>query len=116
VRLSLPHPRCAPADPDLLSSYSFCGRIGQEYVECLQACEAQTMKTYLEWRVKNWRVKKESTIKSYWKRLSCAYIDGSPSKASIFLTLASMFLLRTNMPVQRWKKQRSYCYLFTRMT
>jgi hypothetical protein len=33
------------------------------------------MKTYLEWRVKNWRVKKESTIKSYWKRLSCAYID-----------------------------------------
>ena len=33
------------------------------------------MKTYLEWRVKNWRLKKESTIKSYWKRLSCAYID-----------------------------------------
>lgn len=75
MRLSSLNPYCAAADSNMSASYSFCGRIRQDYVECLQACEAQTMKTYLEWRVKNWRVKKESTIKSYWKRLSCAYID-----------------------------------------
>ncbi|KIW87203.1 uncharacterized protein Z519_12105 [Cladophialophora bantiana CBS 173.52] len=53
----------------------FCEKIKREPVECLTACEAETIKAYLEWRVKNFRVKKESTMKSYWKRISCAYID-----------------------------------------
>jgi hypothetical protein len=33
------------------------------------------MKGYLEWRVKNFRIKKESSIKSYWRRILCGYID-----------------------------------------
>ncbi|KAK4934783.1 hypothetical protein LTR10_024040 [Elasticomyces elasticus] len=53
----------------------FCDRIRRDSIECLTACEPQTIKTYLEWRVQNFRVKKESTLKSYWKRVSCAYID-----------------------------------------
>ena len=54
---------------------SFCDQIRRDPIECLTACEPQTIKTYLEWRVQNFRVKKESTLKSYWKRVSCAYID-----------------------------------------
>jgi len=35
----------------------------------------QSLKHYLEYRVKNCRIKKENSIKSYWKRIKCKYID-----------------------------------------
>ncbi|KAI9856252.1 MAG: hypothetical protein M1813_009171 [Trichoglossum hirsutum] len=41
----------------------------------LLKCEAKTFKTYLEWHVKTFRIKKESTLQSYWKCVSLAYID-----------------------------------------
>jgi hypothetical protein len=58
-------------------SDSIYQRIGREPTECLQTCESETIKAYLEWRAKSFRVKKESTMKSYWKRLSCGYIDAT---------------------------------------
>ena len=56
---------------------SYCVQITREPIECLRACEPEIIKTYLEWRAKSSRVKKESTMKSYWKRLSCGYIDAA---------------------------------------
>jgi hypothetical protein len=41
----------------------------------LRRCQPQDIKAYLEWRVDKFQIKKESTLKSYWKRLSCGYID-----------------------------------------
>ena len=55
----------------------YCVQIQREPTECLQACEPEIIKTYLEWRAKGFRVRKESTMKSYWKRLSCGYIDAA---------------------------------------
>lgn len=43
--------------------------------DTLRKCQPEDIKGYLEWRAKKFRIKKESTIKSYWKRLSCGYID-----------------------------------------
>ncbi|OQU95669.1 hypothetical protein CLAIMM_01850 [Cladophialophora immunda] len=46
---------------------SFCEKVEREPVECLEACEAEIIKAYLEWRVKNFRVKKEKwTIAQNW--------------------------------------------------
>jgi hypothetical protein len=44
-------------------------------VNALKSCEAETFKTYVESRVRFNNVKKETTIKAYWRRLLCAYID-----------------------------------------
>jgi hypothetical protein len=54
---------------------SFCQKIPADPSVILRACEPEDIKGYLEWRVKRFRIKKESTIKSYWKRISCGYID-----------------------------------------
>ena len=44
-------------------------------ISSLRECEAETFKAYLEWRVKNFRIKKQSTIQMYWRRILCKYID-----------------------------------------
>ncbi|KAJ9641087.1 hypothetical protein H2199_005755 [Coniosporium tulheliwenetii] len=54
---------------------SFCRKIKADPDKTLSKCEAETIKAYLEERVTKFRIKKESSIKAYWKRLSCAYID-----------------------------------------
>jgi hypothetical protein len=41
--------------------------------QALIACEAKRFKAYLIWRVRHSRVKKESTIITYWKVLSMVY-------------------------------------------
>ncbi len=60
-----------------MTSDSFYAKVRREAIECLRACEAAIIKAYLEWRAKNFRVKKESTMKSYGKRLSCGYVDAT---------------------------------------
>ncbi|KAJ9654854.1 hypothetical protein H2201_008928 [Coniosporium apollinis] len=67
-----PAPELDPASDTRLD---FCRKIKAAPDETLTLCEAETIKTYLEWRIKAFRIKKESSIKAYWKRLSCAYID-----------------------------------------
>lgn len=60
----------------------FCWKINEAKTDndafaddTLRVCQPQDIKTYLEWRVSKFRIRKTSTIKSYWKRLSCGYID-----------------------------------------
>jgi hypothetical protein len=61
--------------------YRFCFKLSDDSEDTydpkdtLSRCEAATFKTYLEWRVKNFRIKKESTIKAYWRRILCKFID-----------------------------------------
>jgi hypothetical protein len=43
--------------------------------EQLRACDPEAFKAYLRWRKKYSRVKKESSMRSYWKRLSMCYMD-----------------------------------------
>ncbi|KAF2845010.1 hypothetical protein T440DRAFT_502719 [Plenodomus tracheiphilus IPT5] len=43
--------------------------------ERLDACEPEMFKAYLRWRKKHSRVKKESSMRSYWKRLSMCYMN-----------------------------------------
>ena len=59
---------------DLVISYSFCEKSDASR---LNASRPASRRSYLEWRAKNFWVKKESTMKSYWKRLSCGYIDAT---------------------------------------
>ncbi|KAH7305346.1 hypothetical protein B0I35DRAFT_362391, partial [Stachybotrys elegans] len=44
-----------------------------EPFESLKACNASVFKAYLHWRLKNSRVKKESSIMTYWNVLSMVY-------------------------------------------
>ncbi|KAF2008362.1 hypothetical protein BU24DRAFT_469047 [Aaosphaeria arxii CBS 175.79] len=43
--------------------------------EQLRACDPAVFKSYLWWRKKHSRINKESTMKSYWKRISMYYRD-----------------------------------------
>jgi hypothetical protein len=43
--------------------------------EQLRACDPEAFKAYLRWRKKHSRVKKESSMRSYWKRISMCYMD-----------------------------------------
>ncbi|KAF2179944.1 hypothetical protein K469DRAFT_715808 [Zopfia rhizophila CBS 207.26] len=53
----------------------FCSKLKLDPSDTLRRCEADKFKTYLEWRVENSRIKKESTIKAYWRRILCSFID-----------------------------------------
>lgn len=41
----------------------------------LLACIPWVFKAYLRWRKKHFRIKEESTMTSYWKRISLYYQD-----------------------------------------
>jgi hypothetical protein len=43
--------------------------------EQLRACDPEAFKAYLRWRKKHSRVRKESSMRSYWKRISMCYMD-----------------------------------------
>ncbi|KAF1358608.1 hypothetical protein EJ07DRAFT_166844 [Lizonia empirigonia] len=43
--------------------------------EQLRACDPGTFKAYLRWRKKHSRVKKESSMRTYWKRISMCYMN-----------------------------------------
>jgi hypothetical protein len=51
----------------------FCEKTKRDANEALKACEAPIFKTYLIWRVKHSRIKKESSAITYWKVLSMWY-------------------------------------------
>ncbi|KAF2024834.1 hypothetical protein EK21DRAFT_77812 [Setomelanomma holmii] len=53
----------------------YCDKIKRSPEEQLRACEPEIFKAYLRWRKKHSRVKKESSMRSYWKRLSMCYMD-----------------------------------------
>jgi hypothetical protein len=61
--------------------YRFCFKLSDDSEDTydpkdtLSRCEADTFKAYLEWRVKNFHIKKESTIKPYWRRILYKFID-----------------------------------------
>jgi len=57
----------------LLTNNRFCKRWKLDPVEALGRCNAPLFKVYLVWRVVNSRIKKESTIMTYWKILSMIY-------------------------------------------
>ena len=54
----------------------FCqqAKYGQP-VDAPLRCETKTFRTYLEWRRKHYRITKVSTVKSYWWRILCKFID-----------------------------------------
>ncbi|KAF1838361.1 hypothetical protein BDW02DRAFT_636434 [Decorospora gaudefroyi] len=55
--------------------YKIMKRTKRSLEEQLRACDPEAFKAYLRWRKKNSRVKKESSMRSYWKRLSMCYMD-----------------------------------------
>src|SRR5690348_17040454 len=69
--------------PDLVllltSASRYCSKIikrtKRSPEEQLRACDPDTFKAYLRWRKKHSRVKKESSMRSYWKRISMCYMD-----------------------------------------
>lgn len=56
---------------------AYCKKLGSNPASAIQHCGVDMYKAYLEWRVESsqGRVKKESTIKMYWRRILCKYID-----------------------------------------
>lgn len=70
----------APSDGHLSnpSAYTrYCDKLATRTQLCaetqLQAGDAETFKAYLMWRKGRSRVRKESSIRAYWKRLSMCY-------------------------------------------
>ncbi|KAI5917140.1 hypothetical protein F4810DRAFT_705126 [Camillea tinctor] len=55
--------------------FQFCQFMNWDPDESLIKCQASIFKAYLLWRCKNSRIKKESSIITYWKVLSMFYCD-----------------------------------------
>jgi hypothetical protein len=57
--------------------YRFCSVLDQrpDPDELLKSCHAPTFKAYLVWRCKNSRIRKTSSITTYWKVLCMHYCD-----------------------------------------
>ncbi|RII11859.1 hypothetical protein CUC08_Gglean005326 [Alternaria sp. MG1] len=55
--------------------YKIMNKTKRSPEEQLRACDPEAFKAYLRWRKKYSRVKKESSMRSYWKRLSMCYMD-----------------------------------------
>ncbi|KAH7111146.1 hypothetical protein B0J11DRAFT_543970 [Dendryphion nanum] len=57
----------------------FCSKIQQQTKlspeEQLRKCDLGVFKSYLFWRKENFRIKKESSMRSYWKRVCMYYYD-----------------------------------------
>ena len=51
----------------------FCEHRKLDPMAALCQCDVPLFKVYLVWRVKNSRIKKESTVMTYWKVLSMVY-------------------------------------------
>ena len=57
----------------------FCERRKLDPTEALSQCDVPLFKVYLVWRVENSRIKKESTVMTYWKVLSMVYSQKTAS-------------------------------------
>ncbi|KAG7119213.1 hypothetical protein HYQ45_015223 [Verticillium longisporum] len=53
----------------------FCRAAKLEQKESMEACKASIFKAYLFWRTRNSRIKKESSIMTYWNVLSMVYAE-----------------------------------------
>ncbi|KAM9884307.1 hypothetical protein VDGL01_01468 [Verticillium dahliae] len=53
----------------------FCRAAKLEQHEAMEACKASIFKAYLFWRTRNSRIKKESSIMTYWNVLSMVYAE-----------------------------------------
>ncbi|CRK47268.1 hypothetical protein BN1723_007445, partial [Verticillium longisporum] len=53
----------------------FCRAAKLEQHEAMEACKASILKAYLFWRTRNSRIKKESSIMTYWNVLSMVYAE-----------------------------------------
>ncbi|KAI5459500.1 hypothetical protein BGZ63DRAFT_448187 [Mariannaea sp. PMI_226] len=51
----------------------FCKATKRDPIELLKACKVCIFKAYLHWRVKHFRIKKESSIMTYWNVISIVY-------------------------------------------
>ncbi|KAH6668513.1 hypothetical protein B0J14DRAFT_658420 [Halenospora varia] len=60
--------------------FEFCLITGCDPQKTLELCDAADFKTYIEWRVKWSRIKKLSTVHTYWKILSMLYAQEVHSK------------------------------------
>ena len=67
--------KAADANPTILNS--FCKKLSAKTPLCaktqLKTGNAEVFKAYLTWRRNKSRVRKESSMRSYWKRLSMYY-------------------------------------------
>src|SRR3954453_9260647 len=59
--------------------HRFCEHRKLDPMEVLCQCDVPLFKVYLVWRVKNSRIKKESTVMTYWKVLSMVYSQKTAS-------------------------------------
>ncbi|KAK3934110.1 hypothetical protein QBC46DRAFT_429032 [Diplogelasinospora grovesii] len=57
----------------------FCKYRKLDPIEALRQCEVPLFKLYLVWRVENSRIKKESSVMTYWKVLSMVYSQKTAS-------------------------------------
>jgi len=71
----LPHFCCFRDLPTNQGHLSYCQKIRRDPTETLRLCDAAIFKVYLEHRVKKFRIKKESSIKGYWRRILSKYTD-----------------------------------------
>lgn len=66
-----------------VTRFRFCRATKRHPYEAMKAGKASIFKAYLHWRTKHSRIKKESSIMTYWNVLSmvyaektCQYMDG----------------------------------------
>ncbi|RYO82759.1 hypothetical protein DL764_009563 [Monosporascus ibericus] len=59
--------------------YRFCKHRKVDPTETIKQCNPALFKLYLVWRVRNSRIKKESTVMTYWKVLSLIYSNQTAS-------------------------------------
>jgi len=71
----LPHFCCFRDLPTNQGHLSYCQKIRRDPTETLRLCDAAIFKAYLEHRVKKFQIKKESSIKGYWRRILSKYTD-----------------------------------------
>ena len=60
---------------ELIATCRFCLHTKRDPESTLKQCQASTFKGYLLWSGKNSKIKKESSIMTYWRNLSMLYCD-----------------------------------------
>ena len=59
--------------------HRFCVERKIDPTATMKECKAAVFKVYLVWRVRNSRIKKESSVMTYWKVLSMVYSQTTAS-------------------------------------
>ncbi|KAF2844130.1 hypothetical protein T440DRAFT_436829, partial [Plenodomus tracheiphilus IPT5] len=87
------------------------GVINRSPEEQLRACEPEVFKAYLRWRKKHSRVKKESSMRSYWKRISMCYMDltSHTMEAKILTDICNQWI--PTLTLDRSEKEKHAMYV-----